>query len=170
MITEDQYISYFEELARTHKQILHQVDGKVSFIEVEDPDDLSAFDEALRSATGDTMMLAIAGEGELDDNDSENHVQTVDVQLYVLKRKLDYVSTSDIRTATIGIIRDILGRTKKDAREQKLIPGKYINFRISKVPVRKIGPVELDWYGHAAYITFSCPFGYTVDSGTWTDK
>jgi phosphopantetheine adenylyltransferase len=170
MVTEDQYISYFEKLAVAHKQILHDPEGITSFVEVEDPEELSAFDEALRSATGDTVMLIVAGEGELNDNDSENHVQTVDAQIYILQRKLDGRKTSDIRTATIGIIRDIVGRTKKDARYNSLIPGKIITFRINNIPVRKVGPISLEWYGHTALITFSCPFGYTVDSGTWTDK
>jgi len=25
------------------------------------------------------------------------------------------------------------------------------------------------WYGYMASVTFICPFGYSVNSGTWTD-
>jgi hypothetical protein len=170
MVTEDQYISYFEKLAIAHRQILHDPEGLISFVEVEDPEDLTAFDEALRSATGDTVMLIVAGEGELNDNNSENHVQTVDTQIYILQRKRDGMATAEIRTFTIGVITDLLGRTKNDARSGNVIPGKVITFRINNIPVRKVGPISLNWYGHTAWITFSCPFGYTVNSGTWTDK
>jgi hypothetical protein len=170
MVTEDQYISYFEKLAKAHRQIQHNPDGVSSFVEVEEPDELSAFDEALRSTTGDTVMLVVAAEGQLDDNSSENHVQTVDAQIYILQKKTDGIKTADIRTVTISIIRDILGRTKSDARLNSIIPGKVISFRINNIPVRKVGPINLDWYGHTVLISFTCPFGYTVDSGTWTDK
>lgn len=170
MVTEDQYISYLEKIAIAHKQIQHDPEGITSFVEVEDPEELSAFDEALRSATGETVMLVVAGEGELNDQGSENHVQTVDVQIYILQKKGDGMNTASIRTATINVIRDIVGRVKRDARSGALVPGKSINFVIDKIPVRKVGPINLEWYGHTALFSFSCPFGYTVDSGTWTDK
>jgi hypothetical protein len=169
MITEDQYIGYFEKLARAHRQLQHEVDGKECFFEVEDPDELNSFDDALRNLTSKTVMLIVAGEGELNDNNSENHVQIVDCQLYILQKETIGISPADIRSNCIEILRGILGRTKREALRNQMIPGKLITFRINNVPLRKVGPMNLNWYGYTALISFSCPFGYTVDSGTWTD-
>jgi hypothetical protein len=169
MLTEDQFISYFEKLANAHRTIAHNLDGQQSFFEVEDPDELSAFNEALRYATGSTVMLLVAGEGELDDNNSENHVQVVDFQIYILQKKETDVKTSDIRSVCIEVIKSIVGRTKHDCRRGRIVPGKSVNFRIENVPIRMVGPIELNWYGYTTQLSFTCPFGWSVDSGTWTD-
>ena len=169
MITDDHFTAYYQNLATLNRQLLHDVDGKRSFFVVEDADNLDNFDEALRAVNVDTMMLLVSEECELDDNESENHVQEVDLQVYILQRKRPGVSVSAIRAECLQILRDILGRTKSDARKNKVVEGKLINFRISNIPVRKVGPIFLEWYGYTAILRFGCPFGYSVDARTWTD-
>lgn len=169
MLTEDQFISYYEKLARAHRTIAHEADGVKSFFEVEDPDELTSFDAAVRNATGSTVMLLVAGEGELDDNGSNNYVQVLECDIYILQKKTFDLSVHQIRSTCIQAITDILTRTKKDASAGRLVPGKITNFNIKEIPVRQIGPVNLQWYGYAAKATFTCPFGWKVDSGTWTD-
>lgn len=170
MVTEDQYIAYYENLAQKHTAILHDPQGKKSFFEVEDPTDLGGFDAALRGTVGDTVMLLVAGENDLDDAESESHTQTTELELYILQRKKTGITVPAIRSACMGIITDILARTKQDARKQLVVPGKITYFNIRKLPVRQVGPMNLNWYGYTALITFSCPFACPVNSGTWTDK
>lgn len=169
MLTEDQFISYFEKIATAHPLFAHDAAGIKSFFEVEDPEELTSFDAALRSTSASTVMLLVSGEGELDDNDSNNHLQAVEVQIYILQKLKTGITIPAIRSTCMQALVDILGFTKKAARENKLVPGKTINFRIEKVPVRKVGPMNLNWYGYTALLTFTCPFGWKLDSGTWTD-
>lgn len=169
MLTEDQFISYFEKLASANPLFAHDVDGVNSFFEVEDPEELTAFDAALRSTSASTVMLLVAGEGELDDNDSNSYLQAVECQIYILQKVETGVTIPAIRSACIQALTNVIGRTKKDSSAGTLISGKTINFRISKIPIRKVGPMNLQWYGYTALLTFTCPFGWKVDSGTWTD-
>lgn len=169
MVTEDECITYYENLAKVHKVIQHEVGGQKSFFEIEDLESLDNFDEALRNVVGSTVMLLYASDGELNDNDTENHNQELDCQIYILQRKTNAVAVSQIRSACIEIIKEVLGRTKREARQGLVFPGKIVQFRINKIPVRKVGPMCLDWFGYTALLTFTCPFGYTVDSGSWTD-
>lgn len=169
MITEDQLVAYYEKLAKSHHLIAHQVDGKKAFFEINEVFDLNNFDEALRTATGTTVMLITASESQLDDNNSESHNEELECEIYLLQRKKTGVSEKDIRTACKQILKEVLGRTKRDSRSQSIVPGERINFRISQIPVQKVGPMKLEWYGYQAVLRFTCPFGYTVDSGTWTD-
>lgn len=169
MLTEDLFISYFEKLAIAHLTIKHKAGGLKSFFEVEDTDELTAFDEAIRNATGSTVMLVVAGEGELDDNNSDSHVQVFDFQIYILQKLKTGVKISDIRSACMAVLKTVLARTKYDRRRDNIVPGKTVNFRIDKIPVRKVGPMSLNWYGYTAMLSFSCPFGLPVESGTWSD-
>jgi len=169
MVTEDKYIEYVKKLASAHIDLQHGVNGVSSFFEIEDEENFGNFDDALRNATARTVMLLVAAEGELDDNGCDNHTQEMDCQFYILQKKRAGVTIPQIRSACIVIIKEILGRMKSDARSNKIVVGKNITFLISKVPYRKVGPMNLDWYGYTVMIRFTCPFGYTVDSGTWTD-
>ena len=170
MITEDPIIAYFERIAGAHHILKHDIEGARSFFSVEDPDELSNFDEALRSMTSDVAFLTCAMEGELEDNGSENHVQSIDLQVFVVRRIGTGVSIASCRTECLEILTQLLGRTKRDARTPGgVIPGKKVEFNIAGVPVKKVGPMNMEWYGYTAFLRFSCPFGYTVDSGTWSD-
>lgn len=170
MITEDQIITYFERIAGANHVLKHNIDGGSSFFSVEDPDELSNFDDALRSMTGDIAFLTCAMEGELDDNGSENHVQSIDLQVFVVRRRNAGVSIASCRTECLEILTQLLGRIKRDARVPgNVIPGKKVEFKIAAIPVKKVGPMNMEWYGYTAFLRFSCPFGYTVDSGTWSD-
>jgi hypothetical protein len=169
MITEDPIIAYFDKLAKANRLIAHDQDGVPSFFEIEDPEELSSFDDALRNATGSTVMLIIAGEGELNDNGSANYTDGLEYQIYVLQKLHDDTTPSEIRAVCKDAIKAIIFRTRKDASASKIVPGKFITFPVNNLPLRKVGPMNLHWYGYTAMLSFTCPFGWKVDSGTWTD-
>ncbi len=169
MLTEDQFIQYYEKLARAHTTIAHDPAGVKSFFEIEDPDELGNFDKALRGKVGSTVLFIFAGDGEIDDHDSNNHVQTIVCYLYIMQKKTDTISSANIRSNCITIVNDLLARTKTDIRAGFIVPGRPVTFRIDGIPVGQVGPISLQWYGYAVKVTFSCPFAARSESGTWTD-
>jgi hypothetical protein len=169
MINEEQIVNYFEALAISSKAINHTADGGKSFFYIDEPDNLDEFDQALRSSATSPAMLLIADEGEFDDNNTANHTQEISGQFYILAKTNDDFTKRNARAMCLPIVLDFLARMIVDARKNKLIPSKAITFRISKVPYKTVGPIDLTWYGYAVWFSFICPFGFTVTSGSWRD-
>lgn len=167
IIDEEQFISYFENLAIDNKQLNHEVDGKKSFFYIETADDLNAFDDALRSSASSPAFLLVAEDGELNDNGSENHTQDLNGQFYVVAQISKNRSIRQARALCLPIAVDFLTKMKRDAKKHLIFPGHLVTFTIDKIPYQKVGPMREDWYGYAIWFTFTCPFGYTVNSGSW---
>ncbi|MCX2473575.1 hypothetical protein OQZ33_04440 [Pedobacter sp. MC2016-05] len=165
-MTEQEYRSHFENLAEKHRLILHS-DTNKAFFYIESVDELNEFDEALNLMKSNVCMLIVASSGEFGDNNSESHVDEQNCEIYILMRKKSSQRVSDLYSATKEILKDCLARTKRDLRAN---PNPHKHFRFNNIPYQKVGPMNDDWYGYIATVTFTCPFGYNVNSGTWTDK
>lgn len=163
-MTDFDYIEYFKKLAVYHRSIAHSETGKAFFF-IENADDLEAFDDALRSTPSHFVMLMCFEQGELDDSGSENHVDEVAISIYILIRKGEDRDLGFIKDESKKILMDMITRTKRDFRKSEKKP----TFNISKIPYQSVGPMKDEWYGRMAVLSFVCPFGYTVDSGTWSD-
>lgn len=168
-MTEDQYISYFENLAEQSKDINHKLDGKNSFFYIEDGSDLDEFDQALRDGIPSPCMLLVGDDGELDDNDSENHLQNLDGEFFILSRKTSDKTIRQLRAECLPIAINILARMKRDAKAGNIVENKTVHFHISKIPYLKVGPMNGKWYGYMIAFRFECPFGFAVTDANWRD-
>ena len=160
MKSEADYIEYYENLATQHKCIVHDEADK-SFFYVENPDDLEEFDEYLRTIKKRVAMLLVANNGEFNDNGSNNYTDELNAQVYIVIRKTGDKTIRELNNEAKIILRSVIARTRKDHPKE---------FRINKVPYTPVGPMCENWYGYTAMLTFICPFGFSVDSGTWLDK
>lgn len=165
-MTEIEYRDQFEVLATLHKELLH-TEGNKAFFYIDSIDELSEFDKALNLMKKDACMLLVASDGEFDDMGTENHVDEMSGSVYILLRKRTGSTNAQLYTSAKSILLDVLARTKSDLRTN---PDPRKRFRISKIPYQKVGPMNSNWYGYVAGLTFNCPFGYSVNSGSWTDK
>lgn len=167
-MNEDQYIEYFASLASSHHQLQHMKDGHKSFFYVEDAMNLLEFDEALRNMSGSTAMLLVAEDGELDDNESENHVDQMEGSIFILAQVKEHGRTvREARAFCKPIIMDFVAKMRKDSRKQQIIAGKLVHFRVSNLPYHKVGPMNGNWYGYMVSFRFVCPFANTEKQGIW---
>jgi hypothetical protein len=171
MVTEIEYIAYFTNLASKHKQIQHQEGTKNAFFFIPLAYDLGEIDNAIRNTKSTPFIAVDALRGSFDDNDSENHVQIIEGQ-FTIADKAESGKAESIRTvqdACLKIGLEFITRLKHDARK-KLLFNPHAKFTISNVLYDPVGPMSMNHYGYTFRFQITCPFGYTVDSGTWLDK
>lgn len=156
------YNAYFESLASKHKLIAHSPTNKAFFF-IDNDEDLSAFDEALRNMSSSCVMGIIINTGELNDAQSSNHTDTLNIQLYLLKIKTNNNTVIELYDWAKIRLTEIVGRTKIDFKTKKP------NFDIDSIPYQKVGPMNEQWYGMTAVLSFTCPFGFSVTSAIWAD-
>jgi len=170
-MNEDQFIEYFENLATQSRDINHDQEKKKSFFYIEDAFTLDEFDEALRNAAQTPVMILVADDGSFTDNNSANYTQEVEGEILILARIQPKKNIRQIRAMCLPIVLSLLARMKLDSSKNKILPDpkKKVFFRIEDIPYRKIGPMNLEWYGYAFNFKFICPFGFSVTSGSWRD-
>lgn len=166
-MNEQQYTGYFEALAEKSTLINHNQDGRKSFFYIENADDLDEFDQALRNAVQSPTMLLTAEDGQLDDNESKNYTQAIDGQFYIVARKTGTVTPAELRAECFEIMRQFIAKIRQDSRENKILEGKRIDFRVNDIPYRKVGPMYNDWYGYTVLFRFTCPFSFSVNPASW---
>lgn len=158
--------SYFENLATLCVPIGHQPNAK-AFFEIDDPDVLNNFDEALRNMAKETCMLLVNGGGELNDATSNNHTDSMEFQLYILKLKRSTNTPEQLKVEAKALMMEIVKRIKSDFRTDR----RY-RFTINNMPYEKVGPMgsdESQWYGYTTILRFTCPFTTALNSAIWTD-
>lgn len=167
-MNEDQYINYFAQLAKSHKMLQHGVNGMQSFYYVEDEFSMDEFDNALKNMKSSTCMLLVAEDGELDDADSENYADHIDGSLYILGKVSDNGDNiRKVRAKCKPIIMQMVKRMRQDSRARKILDGKIVNFRISRLPYLRVGAMNNEWYGYMVTFRFVCPFANGVETGIW---
>ncbi|WP_316743437.1 hypothetical protein [Pedobacter antarcticus] len=171
MIQEHEFIAYFEELSINHKSVNHQPETNEAFFYVEDAFDLDEFDQHIRRLTCQMAVMLVADDGQFNDNNSNNHTQELDAQLLFLARKSNDQSIREVRSGCLNTALEYITRMKSDANQGKILndPRRRVNFRIERIPYKKIGPILDEWYGYELSFTITCPFGWKVSSGTWRD-
>ena len=171
MVTELEYIAYFTNLASQHKQILHEAGKKDAFFFIPLAYDLSEIDKAIRNTKSAPFVAVDALRGAFDDSGSENNVQMIDGQ-FTIADKATSGEDESIRTVQDTCLRiglDFITRLKHDSRKKQLF-NPLAKFSISNVRYEPVGPMNMNHYGYTFLFSIACPFGYTVDSGTWLDK
>jgi hypothetical protein len=171
MVTELQYIAYFTNLATQHRQIGHVEGKKDAFFFIPLAYDLAEIDKAVRNTKSAPFLALDAVRGSFNDNESESHIQIIEGQITIAD-KVETGKVITIREAQdkcLQICRDILARMKYDSRKRQLIQP-LATMRINNVQYEPVGPMAVNHYGYTMRFEIACPFGYTVDSGTWLDK
>lgn len=168
-MTEEHYKAYFQNLATQSKDLNHvEADKKKAFFVVDDPFDLSAIENALRSTVKFPAMLLDVPEFKPSGNGSANYTETVDGVFMIVK---------DAKPNTKAAVRDeckaigmrILFRMHYDYKRQMIEAGKYIAFKIDDVEVSAVGPMAVSCHGYMFSFRFVCPFGFTVSGANWND-
>jgi hypothetical protein len=171
MVSELQYIDYFTHLATQHLKIRHDAGKKDAFFFIPLSYDLSEIDSAIRNTKSAPMMALDAMRGTFGDNESENHVQTIEAQITILDKaengKAETIRSVQDTALQIGF--DIITRLKQDCRKKQIFDANT-RFAIRDVRFDPVGPMAINHYGYTLRFSIACPFDYTVDSGTWLDK
>lgn len=170
-MNEDQFVSYFENLAIQSKEINHMAGGVKSFFYIEDGYNLDEFDNALRKAVQSPTVMLVADDGMFNDNASASYNQEMDGQLLFIGKLGGGRTIRSIRAMCLPIALNFLAKMKYDAHKKQILPNPkdLVHFRIDRVPYEKIGPLSLEWYGYSVSFKFICPFGFSVTSAIWRD-
>lgn len=155
---------YLESKAIQNPEIKHdELRGKKGFYVVDDPYDLSEFDNALRNFADFPAMILEFGEGMLDDNSSGNYTDTMRGSFMIVD-KYDKLKKGDtirqIRARCLAIAKEILVQIRKDRNDKLIEPGKYIDFRIDNIAYTPVGPMAIQYYGYMVSFQFICPFTF----------
>lgn len=156
---------YLESKAIQNPSINHiEANGKKFFYVIDDPYELSEFDNALRSELKSfPAMILEFGEGMLDDNNANNYTDTMRGSFMIVDKYDNKKGTErprQIRTRCLEIAKQILIQIRKDRTSQTIEPGKHINFRIDNVPYTPVGPMAIQYYGYMVSFEFICPFTF----------
>jgi hypothetical protein len=174
-MTEQEYKNYFQNLATQHKEILHGKDKKKSFFYVDNPFDWDEVDEAINNKLQPPFMLLDTPEGVLDDNGTNNYVDTINGSFSIIGKAKTQEEVALLREKCKRIGIDILARVRTDGKKTGgkggIVPGKLVNFNIADIPYTPLAPPSLPQHFHGWLFTFqfACPFSYTVDSSIWAD-
>ncbi|MFD2163666.1 hypothetical protein ACFSJU_14750 [Paradesertivirga mongoliensis] len=166
---EQQYIDYFENLCRQSLDINHEVDGKKAFFYLDNPDNTDEIDNAFRNQIQYPAFILDAPAGMVSGNGSANYTDSPVGSFTVLcqAKTPEEVRQARDRSKSIGI--SFLARMNKDARENKIVAGKRINFVINDNAYEPMNFPAHQLYGYVFEFLFVCPFGFSSDSGTWRD-
>ncbi len=169
-ITEEAYIAYFTDLATKHKEIAHTIGGRQSLFYIPVEMDLAEIDKAIRDKKSVPMLALDSMRGGFGSNQSARGLQTIEGQFFVLDKaevgKVEDIRRAHDRCLKIGF--EILARMVVDLKGEKMVPG--TRFTIDDVKYDPVGPMASTHYGYTFRFPITCPFGFTVDSGNWTDK
>lgn len=168
-MTEAEYITYFENLARKNVQLKHNPEqNKKSFFCIADTYSMVEFDNALRSCVSFPALLLDVPTGFLSDNGGTNFTRTIKGEFQVVSKSTKENSRI-AREDCFRIGMDILARIHLDARSKTIIKGRTIYFMIDDIPYQPTGPMALDHYGYAFHFRLICPFSLSVKAGNWSD-
>lgn len=170
MISELNYIAYFENLATQSMDFNHVAGTNDAFFYLPNTYDLTEIDNAIKSSKSVPMLLLDSIAGQLDDNQSENYVQTINGQFTILDMAIVGKASTirDARDKCLPIGLNVLARMKRDGKANVLL-SPNIKFTISKIPYDPVGPMAIKHYGYTFRFKIYCPFGFSVNSGTWRD-
>lgn len=162
----DFFEDYFENIAKKHTALQHDVDGKKSFILIEDWDNPQEVLKTLGRQAGDYIMILEDFEDHLSDNDRDNNTISIASAFTIIQ----HVSTSrGDKTAAKrncrGIGRSIAHKLKLDGISGVLAESNIICKLDSKgFPV---GPVMDNYYGWRYSFSWLEPERIALNPGDW---
>lgn len=166
MITENALKSYFENLATKHATLQHSPENP-SFFYIDNPYELTAIDAALRNMTAEIALLVDTPERNLDDNLSNNYVESINIQFTILKKENDSTLLLEARDAVLPVINDFLVKIRQNASDRSLVGSSLNRMRITNVKIDPVGPMNLEWYGYTVIITVACPLALNTNDAIW---
>lgn len=167
-MTLEQYISYFENLAKMSRDIAHNpAAGRESFFVVENPFDLSAIDNAIRDTLQLPALLLDIPDLDPSDNGSANFTEQIDGTFAIVKENQG--DRSLVQSECLEIAKKFLFRMLKDSKERKIDPGKRVHLSLSDSQYTPIGPIAANYYGYLIAFRFTATFGPAVRAEDWQD-
>lgn len=168
-MTEKAYASYFEKLARMHHILRHKPEEKNgSFFCINNPYELTEFDNALRDNSSTRVLLLDAPTGYLTDNGSANYTQMTKIDFLVVG-EVNHEPMREVRNDCFYIGMDIVSRIRTDAKKNTIIPGRYIYLLEDNITYDVVGPLYNSHYGYAFSLQLCCPFNFSMNVESWTD-
>lgn len=154
------YISYFENIARRHKSILH-TDSAKHFYRM----DIDEVLTGLRTDIRYKVLILENHEGKFTDQLSDNIYEIQSGAFLVLDnlaKNGDYNAIATIQDACYQIGLDIYSWIKKD-KAARVLPGIDIN----SFAYQKVGPLFDNAYGYRFTFNISKANGLAFDASKW---
>lgn len=151
---------YMERKAVENPAIAHlSTDDEQSFFVIDDPYDLTEFDNALRNVAKFPAMLMELNDGNLDDSNSASFTDTVHIAFMIVDKIGDDERIRDVRFRCYDIGKKIIGAILKDARNNEIIADKIVSCPLHSnyVPV---GPMDSQYYGYQFTLEFVGSIGF----------
>lgn len=160
-MTQEQFIDYIESKAVERPEIDHDPENdKKAFHVIDDPYDLSEFDNALRNFATFPAMILEMGDGVLNDNGASSYNDSINSSFMIVDKREGDEPVRLTRSRCLEIAKKILYQIRKDCNSHSIVPGKYIHFRIDGIPYTPVGPMYNNHYGYMVSFTFTCPFSF----------
>lgn len=169
------YKSYFENLARTNKRILH-TDNQPAFFYIDDKYNPEAFDNAIKSMAKTPALLLEQYGYEADESGNRTYIKDIMGQFNILikTQKGERATIEFARSESEAIADLIIARMRKDFEAFdafQLADGsdtRRIQYKV-KCKVEPIGPINADYYGVTVLFKWNTPFTAQATSDEWTD-
>lgn len=162
MITQNEYMAYFEKVARQHVGIGH-TDSKPRFFRLRDPRDLSTkLDKA-----DQTILLLETPENKYSDNSADNYMKESTGAYAVLRRVKadDFRSIDQTMDACESITEEIMKLMRSHNRD-------FSNRLFGYLPIEgfssfRVGPLFDGWYGVRMEFKYGDSISMCVDQSKW---
>lgn len=167
------YKKYFKNLAINCVHIAH-TEEEPAFFYVSDKYNLKAFDDAIKSAAKTPAMLLERYSLDLDDNGNQNHFDNIQGRFTILLKTEvgDQQSIELVEIEAERIAKIILKKMRLDffGIEEVTIGDltAKVQFKIKRVQIDAVGPVNGSYYGVSVGFTWNCPLSVNVNDADWS--
>lgn len=155
----EDYIAYFEMLAKSHKDIQHTEENPrfTAF-------DIWQYEEGQKLSIKYPALLLAHEDGNLVDKKSDNVIDNIDASFMVIDhvQYSNFQKEREVLARTKRICKDILVRMRED-KADFVIKG----FDMDQIEYAKIGPVFSQKFGYQFTFTIQAPINIKYDESIW---
>ena len=158
---EDAYISYFESLASNHAKLAHGASNR-SFFLINNPHELTEFDNAIKNNPCQRVLLLDMPTGYLTDNGCGNYTQHSKIDFMVVGKASAEIQ--QVRADCFAIGMDLIAQIRFDQRKRCIVDEKQVYLQEESIQYDIIGPLNTSHYGYLFSFHFCAPFAWQVNS------
>lgn len=153
----NEIITYLEQKAA---QFLgHEIGGtRCQFFVIDNPYELSEFDDALRNTVRVPAMLVEGEDGVISGNQSANNTDTMNFSFMILDKRNGRESIRDVRNRCKAWGVQVITQIRKE-RISGIVAGKVVTFDLN-CPYSPVGPINTDCWGYHFSLQFIVPITF----------